>query len=43
MNGSGKDWIASVLATKIRQILTIHMAKPPIHFTWKVEASEDDI
>ena len=43
MNGSGKDWIASLLATKIRQILTTHMPKPPIHLTWKAEASEDDI
>ena len=43
MNGSGKDWITSLLATKIRQILTTPMPKHPIHLTWKVEASEDDI
>ena len=42
MNGRGKDWIASHLATKIRQILTTRMAKHPIHLTWKAEAREDD-
>ena len=43
MNGSGKEWIASLLATKIRHILINHMPKSCIHLTWKVEASEDDI
>ena len=42
MNGSGKDWIERLLATKIRQILRTCMPKPPIHLTWKVEASKDD-
>jgi len=42
MNGSGKDWITSLLATKIVQIFTTHKPKPPIFLTRKAETSEED-
>jgi len=42
MNGSGKDWITSLLVTKITQIFTTCKAKPPIFLTWKAETNEED-
>jgi hypothetical protein len=42
MNGSGKDWIKSLLATKIMQIFTTHKPKSPIFLTWKAETNEED-
>jgi len=42
MNGSGKDWITSLLATKIMQIFTTRKPKPPIFLTRKAETNEKD-
>jgi hypothetical protein len=41
-NGSGKDWITSLIATKIMQIFTTSTPKPPIFLTWKAETNEED-
>jgi hypothetical protein len=41
MNGSGKDWITSLLPTKIMQIFTTCKPKPPIILTWKAETKEE--
>ena len=41
MSGSGKDWITSLLATKIFQIFTTHKPKPPIFLTRKAETNVD--
>jgi hypothetical protein len=40
VNGSGKDWITSPLATKIIQIFTTCKPKPPILLTWMAETNE---
>jgi hypothetical protein len=42
VNGSGKDWITSPLATEIIQIFTTHKTKPPIFLTWMAETNEED-
>jgi len=42
MSGSGKDWITSLLATKIMQIFTTCKPEPPIFLTWKAETNEED-
>lgn len=42
MNGSRKDWITSLLATKIMQIFTTHKPKPPIFLTWKADTNIED-
>jgi hypothetical protein len=41
MDGVGKDWITSPLATKIMQIFTTHKSKPPISLTWMAETNEE--
>jgi len=41
MNGSGRDWITSLLATKIMQIFTTRKPEPPVFLTWKAETDED--
>jgi hypothetical protein len=40
MNGSGKDWITSLLMTKILETFTTYTPKPPITLTWKVDINE---
>jgi hypothetical protein len=42
MNGSGKDCITSLLATKIMQIFTTNKLKPLIFLTWKADTKEED-
>jgi hypothetical protein len=42
INGSGKNWITNLLATKIMQIFTTHKPKSPIFLTWKAETNEED-
>jgi hypothetical protein len=42
MNGSGKDWLTSLLATKITQIFTTRKSQPPVFLTWKAETDEED-
>jgi hypothetical protein len=41
MNGSGKDWITNLLATKIMHIFTTCKSKHPIFLTWKAETNEE--
>jgi hypothetical protein len=42
VNVSGKEWITSLLATKIMQIVTTHKPKHPIHVTRKAETNEEN-
>ena len=42
MNVYGRDWITSLLATKIMQVFTTHKPKPPIFLTWKAETNEEN-
>jgi hypothetical protein len=41
MNGHGKDWITSLLSTKIMQTFTTSKPKPPICLTWKAETNAE--